>query len=128
MRAVAPWRGLRLPCLLAVLLLPGPAPLRAPDVRRASPWTQSISRAWPVERAWDPAAEAEFSAFVAALGEAVAAWRCRTLAACLQDPGANLLYDPIDDETLNVSADCADLPYLLRAYFAFKKHLPFAFV
>jgi hypothetical protein len=48
----------------------------------------------------------------------------------LRDPERNLLYDHFalgEDRAFDLVPDCADLPYTLRAYFAWKLKLPFAF-
>ena len=48
----------------------------------------------------------------------------------LQDSERNILYNHYsqnDDARLSLRPDCADLPYLLRAYFAWKVGLPFAY-
>jgi hypothetical protein len=48
----------------------------------------------------------------------------------LRDPARNLLHDHLgldEDERLNLEPDCADLPYFLRAYFAWKLRLPYSF-
>jgi hypothetical protein len=48
----------------------------------------------------------------------------------LQDPERNLLYDHLslgEEKKLNLVPDCADLPYLMRAYFAWKMGLPYAY-
>jgi hypothetical protein len=48
----------------------------------------------------------------------------------LRDPAQNLLFNHLgerEDEALSLAPDCADLPYFLRAYFAWKLRLPFAF-
>ncbi|HMI92922.1 MAG TPA: NlpC/P60 family protein, partial [Polyangiales bacterium] len=48
----------------------------------------------------------------------------------LRDPERNLLLDHLgigEDARLAIEPDCADLPYSLRAYFAWKLRLPFAF-
>ncbi len=48
----------------------------------------------------------------------------------LSDPSRNLLYDHLglgEDARLLLAPDCADLPYMLRAYFAWKLKLPFGF-
>jgi hypothetical protein len=45
-------------------------------------------------------------------------------------PESNLLYDhklPGEDALLDLEPDCADLPYFLRAYFAWKLGLPFVY-
>ncbi len=48
----------------------------------------------------------------------------------LRDPDRNLLYDHLslgEEADIALGPDCADLPYFLRAYFAWKVKLPFAF-
>jgi hypothetical protein len=48
----------------------------------------------------------------------------------LRDPERNLLYDHFalgEDRAFDLVPDCADLPYTLRAYFAWKLKLPFAY-
>jgi hypothetical protein len=48
----------------------------------------------------------------------------------LRDPERNLLYDHFglgEDKAFDLVPDCADLPFTLRAYFAWKLKLPFAF-
>lgn len=81
---------------------------------------------WPARRAWNAALEEEYSAFIARIGAAVAAGRCRTLAACMRDASINPLFEP-GAETLKFHADCADVPYILRAYFAYRHDLPFVY-
>jgi hypothetical protein len=53
-----------------------------------------------------------------------------SLSEVLRDPERNLLYDYLgerEEERLRLVPDCADLSYVLRAYFAWKLRLPFAF-
>ena len=95
---------------------------------RDSPLDRPTDAAWPAVNQWDARLEAEYAEFVARLGDAVEARRCHRLAACLRDPTANLTYEPAVDATLDLHLDCADLPYVLRAYFSFKRRLPFGFV
>lgn len=96
-------------------------------VRRGAeepPWRSPVT--------WERDTEALYAAFVEQLfrepvGEE-ATWP--DLQALLGDPARNLLYDHLglgEDETLRLVPDCADLPYFLRAYFAWKLRLPFAF-
>ncbi len=92
------------------------------------PLDQPMARAWPAVNRWSPAIEEDWVAFAAGLGRAIATHRCRGLAECLRDPSANTLYDAATDAGLNMVVDCGDLPYVLRAYFAFKRRLPFGFV
>jgi hypothetical protein len=77
---------------------------------------------WTARHAeWTPADEGGFSAFVQALGEA----ECRTVDECMRSE-ANP-YRGTDRRGSRFTADCADLPYLLRAYYASKHGLPFSF-
>jgi hypothetical protein len=85
-----------------------------------------ISEVWTVQGQWDQGAEAEYSAFVATIGRAVAQGRCRSLNICLNDPTINPLHEA-GARPLEFRADCADVPYVLRAYFAYRHGLPFAF-
>lgn len=92
---------------------------------------------WPVERRWNAAEEALFSAWVRALfhaprGEELA-WSA--LHEVTGDVDRNLLFDHFgwdedDGPTkggLFLRPDCADTPYFLRAYYAWKRRLPFGF-
>ncbi|MBX3493965.1 MAG: hypothetical protein KF899_13450 [Parvibaculum sp.] len=71
------------------------------------------------EERWSDAHEKAWEDFVAGLGAA----DCWTLDECLKSP-ANP-YRHTDPRT-RFYADCADMPYVLRAYFAWKNGLPFA--
>ncbi|MBX3211076.1 MAG: hypothetical protein KF850_03510 [Labilithrix sp.] len=88
---------------------------------------------WPVTRAWSHTLENVYSAWIEALFDAPESeqpsWRA--LHEVLRDPKRNLLFDHLgagEDSGKNapvVRPDCADLPYFLRAYFAWKLRLPF---
>lgn len=82
----------------------------------------SASSAWIAQNQWNDSYEAEFSRWV----EQLFTKKGPTLTACLRNPAANNLYAD-EDKSLSVFSDCADLPYLLRAYFSYKKKLPFSF-
>ena len=112
---------------MAALLTVPPA-TQGGSAAPATELDQPLAEVWPAVNAWTPRLEDEYAAFVATLGGAVAARRCGKLASCLRDPAANILYEAKQDARLEGVADCADLPYLLRAYFAFKRRLPFGFV
>ncbi len=92
--------------------------------------------AWIPSWAWEEDTENLYATFVAHLfrdpafrdGGEDATWP--SLQALLGDPARNLLYDhrtPGEDRQLSLRPDCADLPYFLRAYVAWKLRLPFAF-
>lgn len=70
---------------------------------------------------WSETDEREFSAFIAELGES----DCSTVNKCLRDPRNP--YRSSDPAVITFQADCADLPYYLRFYFAWKRGLPFSF-
>ena len=69
-----------------------------------------------------PSDEAGYGAFVTALGDS----GCSSSQSCLRDP-ANP-YRGSDGRFLDIDVDCAKLPYLLRAYYAWKNGLPFSYV
>ncbi|WP_413575266.1 hypothetical protein ACLVWU_13255 [Bdellovibrio sp. HCB290] len=71
---------------------------------------------------WSAQDEENFSRFVARLGAAVENRLCDTVKNCLKSD-ANPYYSS-DPAGLVYYADCADLPYFLRAYFAWKNGLP----
>ncbi|MDO9016971.1 MAG: hypothetical protein Q8S73_04915 [Deltaproteobacteria bacterium] len=108
------------------LPLPPPAAPEPPPGR--STLDLPLREAWPAVNEWNDRMEAEYSAFIARLGAAVAQRRCRRLDQCLREPSANALFDAASDRRLALTVDCADLPYILRAYFAFKRRLPFGYV
>ena len=87
---------------------------------------------WPVSRDWDAAMEALYSAWVEKLFDdpldAEPSWP--SLDAVTGDPARNFLHDHLGlgedgPHGLRLRPDCADLPYFLRAYFAWKLGLPF---
>ncbi len=79
---------------------------------------------WNIRHAtWSEADEKRFQEFVRRIGES----RCRTTHQCLTEQTANPAHAASNPAGLHFYADCADLPYLLRAYFAWKNSLPFSF-
>src|SRR5262249_5753769 len=92
--------------------------------------------AWADRAVWDRAAEQLYSAWIERLFDAPVDQQLTwpALHEVLRDPARNLLHDHLgageDDpgpKALTIEPDCADLPYFLRAYFAFKLGLPFGF-
>jgi NlpC/P60 family len=88
--------------------------------------------AWVDRNTWSPAYEQLYAAFVEQLFSYPLDEQksFANLSELVHDPARNLLYDyrePGEDARLPLSPDCADLPYYLRAYFAFKLSLPFGF-
>nr|MBA2590362.1 hypothetical protein [Alphaproteobacteria bacterium] len=72
--------------------------------------------------AWTPADERGYGEFIAAIGQSV----CRTVDSCLRNP-ANP-FRASDPQGIRFQSDCADLPYVLRFYYAWKRGLPFSYV
>ncbi len=90
--------------------------LVAPDL----PAAVNTGREWKiVKEAWEPEDEKGFETFVQAIGRS----NCISLEGCLQTQ-ANP-YRHTDEETY--SGDCADMAYVLRAYYAWKNGLPFSY-
>jgi len=90
--------------------------------------------AWAVGRDWDHGTELLFSAWVEHLFDdpldAQPSWH--GLDPILGDADRNLLYDYLGSREdsrggMRLEPDCADLPYFLRAYFAWKLALPFGY-
>lgn len=87
---------------------------------------------WLPRRAWNNQSELLYAAFVERLfdypqDESLSWPNLHTL---LRDGEHNVLRDSLsarEDERLVLTPDCADLPYFLRAYFAWKQRLPFSF-
>ncbi|WP_415061914.1 hypothetical protein [Bdellovibrio sp.] len=75
---------------------------------------------------WTELHEKQFGEFVSRLGEAVERRECGKVDTCLQST-ANPYYTS-DPRGLKYFADCADLPYYLRGYFAWKNGLPFSVI
>ena len=75
-----------------------------------------------MRESWSDADERGYSEFVAALGNA----QCHTLDRCLKNV-ANP-FARTDPPGVYFSSDCADLPYFLRAYYAWKRGLPFSYI
>src|SRR5262245_22370029 len=88
---------------------------------------------WPVRGTWSRANENLYSAWIEKLFDAPldASLSWKALHEVLRDRSRNLLFNHLglgEDQTGTViRPDCADLPYFLRAYFAFKMGLPFGY-
>jgi hypothetical protein len=88
---------------------------------------------WPARNTWNRAAENLFSAWIEKLFDAPldAAPSWPALHEVLRDQSRNFLFNHLglgeDEMGLIIRPDCADLPYFLRAYFAFKMELPFGY-
>jgi hypothetical protein len=106
---------------------------RTTTVRDRSPPVPDspLTALWPSRAEWSPALENLYSAWIEAMFEAPldATVSYAALHEVLRDPAHNFLFDYAgdaeDEQGIVVRPDCADLPYFLRAYFAFKLGLPF---
>jgi hypothetical protein len=86
---------------------------------------------WPIRASWNRETENLYSAWIEKLFDAPLdvelSWP--SLDKVLRDKSRNFLFDHLglgEDKTkLGLRPDCADLPYFLRAYFAFNMGLPF---
>jgi hypothetical protein len=89
--------------------------------------------AWPLRNTWNRETENLYSAWIEKLFDAPldAAPSWRALHEVLRDKSRNILFNYLglreDESNLVIRPDCADLPYFLRAYFAFKMGLPFGY-
>jgi hypothetical protein len=88
---------------------------------------------WPLRNTWNRETENLYSAWIEKLFdaplEATLSWPA--LHEVLRDKSRNVLFNHLglgeDSMRMVVRPDCADLPYFLRAYFAFKMGLPFGY-
>jgi hypothetical protein len=88
---------------------------------------------WPVHASWNRATENLFSAWIEKLFDdpidATPSWPA--LHVVLRDRARNILFNHLglgeDEMKIVMRPDCADFPYFLRAYFAFKLGLPFGY-
>ena len=88
---------------------------------------------WPVRDTWNRATENLYSAWIEKLFDApleeALSWPA--LHVGLRDKSRNFLFNHLglreDEKGLVIQPDCADLPYFLRGYFAFKMGLPFGY-
>ncbi len=110
---------------------------RAVTVRARAGGLGGSGVVWRVERGWDRATENLWSAWIERLFDAPPGQRARwtPLHAVTRDPARNFLWghmglgedDASNAKAIVLNADCADTPYFLRAYFAWKLRLPFQY-
>ena len=95
---------------------------------------RSADGAWPIRREWNRATEDLYAAWIEQLFddplEAEPSWHA--LHEVTRQRERNFLHDHLGlgedgDRGLRLEPDCADLPYFLRAYFAWKLGLPFGY-
>jgi len=70
---------------------------------------------------WSDADERDYSAWIQAIGRS----GCNTTDSCLKGSGNS--FRNTDPPGVKFYSDCAQLPYVLRAYFAWKRGLPFSY-
>jgi hypothetical protein len=88
---------------------------------------------WPVRDTWNRETENLYSAWIEKLFDAplddTLSWPA--LHVVLRDKSRNFLFNHLglgeDEMNMVIRPDCADLPYFLRAYYAFKMGLPYGF-
>jgi hypothetical protein len=99
----------------------------------APPLRATSGSVWPLRDTWSRATENLYSAWIEKLFDdpldAAPSWPA--LHEVLRDPSRNILFNHLglgeDEKKLVIQPDCADLPYFLRAYFAFKMGLPYGY-
>ena len=100
---------------------------------RPPPPSETPGSVWPVHNSWNRATENLFAAWIEKLFDdpldATPSWPA--LHEVLRDRSRNILFNYLglneDQAGITLRPDCADLPYFLRAYFAFKMGLPFGY-
>ena len=100
---------------------------------RPAPPSATEGSVWPLRNTWNRATENLFSAWIEKLFDdpldAAPSWPA--LHDVLRDQSRNVLFNHLglgeDAMKIVLRPDCADLPYFLRAYFAFKMGLPFGY-
>lgn len=88
----------------------------APDTSSGGAWELRFSR-------WTDEDERIYQDFVSRLGES----GHTNFNRFIRDPGANPFYGN-EDKNFRFYADCADFPYIVRAYVAYKLRLPFQYM
>ena len=104
--------------------------VRAAEPPRPQPTEGTL---WPLRNTWNRETENLYSAWIEKLFDAPldATLSWKALHEVLRDRSRNVLFNHLglreDSMGLIIRPDCADLPYFLRAYFAFKMGLPFGY-
>jgi hypothetical protein len=101
--------------------------------RKPSAGPRAGKGVWPLRDAWDRDTENLYSAWIEKLFDApldeAPSWKA--MHEVLRDRSRNVLYNHLglreDEKGQIIQPDCADVPYFLRAYFAFKMGLPFGY-
>jgi hypothetical protein len=88
---------------------------------------------WGMRSDWNRDTENLYSAWIEKLFDAPldATVSYKALHEVLRDPSKNILFNHLglkeDQSNITIRPDCADLPYFLRAYFAWKMGLPYGY-
>jgi len=101
--------------------------------KKPAPPSGSSTMIWPVHNTWNRATENLYSAWIEKMFDdpldAQPSWPA--LHDVLRDQKRNFLFNYLganeDQIKMVLRPDCADTPYFLRAYFAFKMGLPFGY-
>src|SRR5215813_11740504 len=119
---VSPAIGLAAGLVIASAALAQGDPGRLPpeEDERTGPIRSSLSYVVRQDH-WTEADERGYGEFIASIGES----NCHTVDSCLR--GSGNPFRASDPKGLRFKSDCADLPYYLRAYYAWKRGLPFAY-
>ncbi|MFH1130246.1 MAG: hypothetical protein V1754_02860 [Pseudomonadota bacterium] len=98
---------------------------------------KTVADFWPLKRSWDRTMENFYSAWIEKLFDSPIGSRPSwiPLHQVIRDPTRNLLYNhlgyqedgPNEKNSVVLQPDCADLPYYLRTYFAWKLQLPLGY-
>ena len=107
-----------LSAVFVFLAMPGAGPALARGRESPGPLVRYLVR----YDHWSKADERAYGDFISAIGRS----DCRTVDGCLHSP-ANP-FRASDRPGAEFRSDCADLPYVLRFYFAWKRGLPFGYV
>lgn len=78
---------------------------------------------WEVTEQWNSTWEDRYSKFIEAIGQS----KQTSLVKCINSPLNPYRIKTPPGLFANLDVDCADLPYVLRAYFAFINKLPFSY-
>ena len=107
---------------------------RAIEVQKKQPPGPRAGKGvWPVAADWTRVTENLYSAWIEKMFDAPLdeqpSWKA--MHEVLRDKSRNVLFNHLglreDEKGQIVQPDCADVPYFLRAYFAFKMGLPFGY-
>jgi len=102
------------------------------EARKPAAITAPPGKIWQVRASWNRTTEALFSAWIEKLFDAPPdqdlSWK--VWSEVLRDQSRNFLFNYLgrgEDNVATGKPDCADFVYFLRAYFAYKMGLPFAY-